>query len=111
MKVDDRKAVIAAYKKRKDSVGIFAIRCSASDQVWVGQTLNLETIQNRIWFSLRLGNNANRALQSAWTAHGGDSLSFEPVEQLKEEQLSYVRDTLLKERLAHWRSTLNGLDI
>ena len=111
MKSEDRKAAIAAYKKRKTAAGIFAVRCTASNQAWVGQTLSLDTIQNRIWFSLRVGSNSNRELQSAWTAHGGDNFTFEPLEQLKDEELAYVRDTLLKERAAHWRSTLNASSV
>jgi len=109
MKNDDRKAAIAAYKKRRSTAGVYAVRCTISGQTWIGQTLNLETIQNRIWFSLRTRGHSNRELQSAWTAHGADAFSFEPLERLKEEELAYVRDTLLKERFVHWRSTLNGL--
>ena len=108
MKIGDRKAAIAAYKKRKSAAGIYAVRCVASGKAWVGQTLNLETIQNRIWFSLRAGGHSNRELQSAWAAHGADAFAFEPLEQLKDEDLPYVRDTLLKERELHWRSALNG---
>jgi hypothetical protein len=111
MKGDDRKAAIAAYKKRKNVAGIFAVRCAATSQAWVGQTLNLDTIQNRIWFSLRMGSNSNRDLQSAWSAHGAEQFTFEPLELLKDEELPYVRDALLKERFVHWRSLLNGLVI
>ena len=49
----DRKAAIAAYRERKTFAGVFVIRCKASPQTWVGQTSNLEKIQNRIWFTLR----------------------------------------------------------
>jgi hypothetical protein len=111
MKRDDRTAAIAASKKRKNVAGIFAIRCAATSQVWVGQTLNLDTIQNRIWFSLRVGSHSNRSLQSAWSAHGGNDFTFEALEHLKDEELPYVRDKTLKERLIHWRSTLNGLTV
>lgn len=111
MKSEDRKAAIAAYKKHKSAAGIYAIRCAASGQAWIGQTLNLDTIQNRIWFSLRVGSSSSSELQSAWTAHGADAFIFEPLEQLKDEELPYVRDRLLKERVIHWRSTLNGLAI
>jgi hypothetical protein len=31
-----RKAAVAAYKERKIAAGIYAIRCVASDQVWIG---------------------------------------------------------------------------
>jgi hypothetical protein len=108
MKSDDKKVAIAAYKKRESAAGIFAVRCAASGQAWVGQTLNLDTIQNRIWFSLRMGSHTNRDLQSAWAAHGADAFTFEPLELLEEEELPYVRDTLLKERAFHWRTALNS---
>ena len=111
MNSEDKKAAIAAYKKRENAAGIFAVRCAASGQAWVGQTLNLDTVQNRIWFSLRMGSHTNRDLQSAWTAHGADTLTFEPLEQLEDEESTYVRDALLKERLLHWRTMLNGLVI
>ena len=92
MKAEARKLAIADYKKRPSVAGIFAIRCAATAEVWVGQTLDLDKIQNRIWFSLRMGNHKNA----------------EAVEKLKDEELPYVRDALLKERLAHWRATLNA---
>ena len=109
MKTEDRKAAIAAYKKRSAAAGIFAVRCQASGQVWVGQTLNLDTMQNRIWFSLRLGSHANAELQRAWTAHGEANFAYEPLQQLEDEELAYVRDKLLKEREIHWRATLDGM--
>jgi hypothetical protein len=59
----DRKAAIAAYKERKTFAGVFVIRCKASSQAWVGQTPNLEKIQNRIWFTLRQGSHTCRTLQ------------------------------------------------
>ena len=111
MKIDDRKAAITAFKKRKVAAGIYAVRCAASGEAWIGRTLNLETIQNRIWFSLRAGGHSNRDLQSAWQTHGADAFNFEPLEQLKDEELPYVRDALLKERFVHWRATLNGSPI
>ena len=111
MKSEDKKAAIADYRKRKDAAGIFAVRCAASNQVWVGQTLNLDTVQNRIWFTLRVGTHSIRDLQSAWTSHGADTFTFEPLEQLEDEEIPYVRDTLLKERVTHWRTELHGLAI
>ncbi|WP_065751473.1 GIY-YIG nuclease family protein [Bradyrhizobium paxllaeri] len=99
-----RKAAIAAYKERKTFAGIFLIRCKATAETWVGQTPNLEKIQNRIWFSLRQGSHPCRGLQTAWTAHGADSFTFEECERLEEDETPYVRDGLLKERALHWRT-------
>lgn len=103
-----RKAAIAAYKERKTYAGIFLIRCAVTAETWVGQTPNLEKIQNRIWFSLRQGSHPCRSLQAAWTAHGSDSFTFEECERLEEEETPYVRDGLLKERALHWRSQLGA---
>jgi len=105
---EDKRAAIAAYKKRKTAAGIFAVRCAASGQAWIGQTLNLDTVKNRIWFSLRAGSHGNAELRSAWAAHGADAFTFDPLEALEDEELPYVRDTLLKERAIHWRTTLDA---
>ena len=104
----DRKAAIAAYKERKTIAGIFVIRCKASAGQWVGQASNLEKIQNRIWFTLRQGSHTCRSLQTAWTAHGPENLTFEACERLEEEETPYIRDALLKERAAYWRAQLGA---
>ncbi len=104
----DRKAAIAAYKEKKTVAGVFVIRCDASSQTWVGQTPNLEKIQNRIWFTLRQGSHTCRSLQAAWTAHGPDGLTFGECERLEEEETAYIRDAVLKERAVYWRTQLNA---
>ena len=104
----DRKAAITAYKERKTIAGIFVVRCVASGEAWVGQAPNLETIQNRIWFSLRQRSHTCRSLQAAWTKHGEAGLTFGECERLEDEESAYVRNALLKERLLHWRAELKA---
>ena len=103
-----RKAAIAEYKKREGAIGIFAVRCAVSGEAWVGPTLNLDTIKNRIWFGLRLGNATNADMQRAWTRYGGDSFVFEVLERLDPDEQVFVRDSQLKERAAHWRGMLKA---
>jgi hypothetical protein len=107
----DRKAAISAYKERKVPAGIFAVRCAASGQRWVGKAPDLKTIQNRIWFVLRHASSTCPSLQAAWRAHGEASFAFEVIEQLEDEDDAYVRGRLLKSRLAHWLAVLDGLAI
>ena len=104
----DRKAAISAYKERKTIAGIYVVRCLATSEIWVGQSPNLEKIQNRIWFTLRQGSHTCRGLQAAWAAHGADSLTFAECERLEEEETPYIREALLKERTTHWRSLLGA---
>ncbi len=108
MKREDRKAAIAVFKERKSAVGVYAVRCVASGEIWVGQAPNLDTVQNRIWFTLRFGNNPHHGLQKAWRDHGAESFTFEVLEQLADEESSYVRNALLKERMVYWRSALGA---
>ena len=108
MKAEARKLAIADYKKRTSVAGIYAVRCQATGEVWVGQALDLDKIQNRVWFMLRMGSHSNAELQRVWSEHGKAAMSFEVLERLEEEELAYVRDALLKERLVHWRSKLNA---
>ena len=108
MKPEARKLAIADYKKRTSVAGIYALRCSLAGEVWVGQTFDVDKIQNRVRFSLRTGSHIHHGLQLAWSTHGETAFSIEIVVRLEEEELPYVRDTLLKERLAHWRAALNA---
>lgn len=108
MKTIDKKLAIAAYKERKAVIGIYLVRCLTSGEAWIGQSPNLDTVQNRIWFALRLGSSPHASLQKAWHEHGADNFTFEVVEQLDDEESLYFRDDLLKKRLKHWQSTLQA---
>nr|WP_255636408.1 GIY-YIG nuclease family protein [Azospirillum sp. 412522] len=99
---EDRKAAVAAYKERRSVAGVFAVRCSSTGTVWVGGAPDLAKIQNRLWFQLKMGGCPHRSLQAAWNAHGAESLTFEIVESLEDEELAFARAAALKARVAHW---------
>jgi len=104
----ERKAAVAAYKEQKVSAGIYALRCIPSGACWVGQAPNLDKIQNRIWFSLRHDGHPRKDLQAAWREHGPDAFTFEIVEKIEDEKAVYLRERILKERLAHWAAALKA---
>ena len=108
MKDEEKRSARAAFKERTSVAGIYAVRCAPSGQVWVGQTPNLLSVQNRIWFMLKFGKDDLCGLQAAWRMHGTESIRFEELERLGEEDLSYVREKRLKERLAHWQEKLGA---
>jgi hypothetical protein len=112
MDKQSRRQAVSDYKERKVSKGVFAVRCAASGETWVGQSRNLEQQRNGIWFGLRQGGHPNPALRAAWAAHGEAALSFEVLEAIDDEGLSaYGRDSLLKDRAAHWRAELGATKI
>lgn len=103
-----KRAAIGAYKERKATAGIFAVRCAPTGQVWVGATPTLDTIQNRLWFGVRLGSSPHRDVQAAWLAHGDAAFSFERLDTYDEETAALMRSEWLKDRAAHWRAALNA---
>jgi len=105
---EDRKAAIAAYKDRKVAAGIYAVRCTPTGEQWVGWASDLSTIRNRLWFALRLGNHAQRAMQAAWNAHGADAFDLVELERFEDDEPAYVRQSKAKDRLAFWRNQLDA---
>jgi len=107
-----RRQLVRDYKERKVRQGVFAVRCAASGEAWVGRSRNLDQQQNGVWFGLRSGGHPNRALQAAWAAHGEAAFAFEVLEAIDDKDLSpYARDNLLKDRAAHWREALGATKI
>ena len=89
----------------------FALRRAATGAQWVGLAPDLSTIWTRRAFALRQGVETNRALQSAWSAHGPESFAFKILEEIDLDELTYGRERALKERIAHWREVLGAAAI
>lgn len=112
MEKSTRKAAIAAYKERKAVAGIYAVRCLASGQCWVGGTPDLSTIRNRLWFTLRQEASPHRPLQEAWRLHGAGAFVLETVEEMKQdEEPPFIRDRRLRDRRAYWLAALQAAPI
>jgi hypothetical protein len=105
----DRKAAVAAYKERKTPWGIYAVRCNATGQVWIGRGLDLDKIENRLRFTLRLGGVRPASLQDAWNRHGEKCFAIETLERMEEEEeAGFVRNNWFKARLNFWREELSA---
>ncbi|HXA37632.1 MAG TPA: GIY-YIG nuclease family protein [Phenylobacterium sp.] len=108
----NRRQAVRDYKERKVALGIFAVRCAATGEAWVGVSRDLAQQQNRVWFGLKTGGHPNRALQAAWAQHGEAAFSFEVLEAAQAEDLGeYERANMLKAREAHWRAELAAAKI
>ena len=107
----ERKAAISAYKELPLDWGVFAVRCSATGQTWVGGSRHLSKQRNGLWFALRMGGCRHPALQASWTAHGEAAFSLEPLEQLPADTSAIARVRILKERTADWLSQLDAIPL
>ena len=109
MSRDRKRALTAAYKERKARPGVFAVRCLAAGQVWVGTSRDLTSRQNGIWFALRMGTSLNRAMQQAWREHGEAAFTYEDLQVLDGDGLStWLLDQALKDAAAVWRDRLGA---
>jgi hypothetical protein len=107
MEKSERRAAIAAYKERKAPAGVYALRCAATGEIWVGQTPDLDKIWNRLSFSLGGGGHPRRALQAAWKAHEA-SFAFERLETLEEPLEGHYLRSELEDKAAAWRERLGA---
>ena len=108
MEKQDRKAAIAQFKERKAASGVFAVICTATGEVWVGTSRNLDAQQNSLWFSLRHGSLPFRALNEAWTVHGEKEFRFEELDRLKDDFSELLRADELKKRQKLWGARLHA---
>ena len=103
-----RKALIADYKERPTVVGVYAVICTATGQVWVGQSRHIDTCQNGLWFSLKTGGGRDPSLQAAWSAHSPDDFRFEQLDRLPTDLSDMRRKDELKERAMRWTARLQA---
>ena len=108
MERDQRRAAIAAYRKRESIAAVFAVRSAASGECWVGHTPDIDSIRNRIWFSLRSGGHINRALQAAWNRDGEAAFELEPLDFVDRDTLGFIADKVLRARARDWAERLSA---
>lgn len=104
-----KREILQAYKEEKRPGGIFAMRCAATGEVWIGKSRNLGQQQNREWFTLRQGSHTNRKLQAAWKAQGEGAFTFEVLEEVDDEGMSALGlADALKSKDREWRDALSA---
>ena len=104
----DRRQIADQFKDRKVPRGIFAIRCCASGDVWVGSSPNLDSARNSLWFQLRGGMSRHPSLQRAWGQFGEEAFVLEVLEQFEEETSTLLLADMYSARKKAWAGRLNG---
>lgn len=84
-------------EKYRNSTGIYKIRNTATNEVYVGQSTDrfIRRFWNHRWL-LRDGSHFNTPLQKAWNLYGEESFSFEIIEEITdknmdEAELQYIK--------------------
>ncbi len=77
-----KKELKREYQQNHTPMGVYKIRNIANDKVLIGTALNLPGAINSNKFQLNAGSHPNKMLQAEWREFGGDSFSFEIVDEL-----------------------------
>ena len=78
----DKKEAKLAYKASRRPMGIFAIRNLVNHKVFIGSTMDLTAMFNRIRFQLYAGSHLVKSLESDWKQFGSSKFAFEVLEEI-----------------------------
>lgn len=94
----DKKKLRQEYLESKPPMGCFALRCAATDDMFIGWAENLPSAKNSLLFRLSVGSLLNEPeVQHLYDTHGGENFSFVVLEELaydKDEQAKDYKDDL-----------------
>ena len=89
----DKKKLRDQYKESKPPMGCFALKCTATNAMFIGWATNLESAKNSLLFRLSLGGLLNEPeVQQLYTRHGGDTFSFSILEQVPYDTSDETKD-------------------
>lgn len=104
-----KRELSAAYKERRPRVGLYAIRCTPTGQVWVGLSRNLDAQENSLRFALRQASHPNRALLAPRADHGDAAFTYQELEAIDDQALTPIGvKARLAEREQAWRAELKA---
>lgn len=103
-----RRHIASEFKQRSVPRGIYAVRCSATNQVWVGSSPNLDAVQNSLWFQLRGGMSRHPSLQSAWMDNGEATFTLETLEKFADDLSPLLLQQELTDRKKAWAAELGA---
>jgi len=87
-KMDRKKELKQLYKEITVEAGVYKIKNTKNEKIFIGSTPNLKTI-NGLKFMLQNGEHKNIELQNDWNQFGKDAFTFEVLELLKKKDDPY----------------------
>ncbi|WP_232697764.1 GIY-YIG nuclease family protein [Brevibacillus daliensis] len=79
---NNRKERILQYKEEKIYAGVYQIKNTRNEKIYIGSTPNVKTLNGQL-FSLKHGSHVNRDLQEEWNQYGEDVFVIEVLEQME----------------------------
>jgi hypothetical protein len=86
--MDAKKANKNAYKQMKFRVGIFQIKNTKNNKLFLQTSGDLERAFNSDNFQLKMGLHSNRELQNDWNTLGSDNFEFSILDEMQPKETS-----------------------
>ncbi len=96
--MDRKKELKQHYKEIEIKAGVYQIKNTKNEKIFVGSTKNLKTL-NGAKFMLENGGHSNKRLQAEWMHFGKDSFVFEVLEILEKKVDIYFNEKEELEKL------------
>ncbi len=97
-----KKELKQAYKHMKFRMGVFQIRNTVNDKIFIEGNIDLDSIWNRHRFQLNFGNHPNEALQLEWNTYGEAKFVYEILDEIKPSETeitNYNKEIKLLEQM------------
>lgn len=87
-----KKALKDQYKSREIIGGVYCIRCSANNAVWLKSTTDMQGSRNRYAFSISTNTSPEIYIAEAWAMYGPSAFSFEILEEIKKKETQSTKE-------------------
>lgn len=105
--MSDKRRLRDDYKQTWVAIGVYAIRNTVEQKVFIGGARNLHGALHRHRFELTTGAHRHAALLADWQRLGADAFSFKELDQVRQRQDRVVDyDAELADLLALWTAEL-----
>jgi len=92
-----KKEIKDEYKLKKFPIGVFQIRNTINNKVFIDSSIDLDSIWNRHRFQLNFGIHTNKNLQKEWKQFGEENFVYEILSTLKQDSETAKRVNYDKE--------------
>jgi len=81
-----KKELKEEYKQMKFPMGVFQIKNTSNNKVFIDNSIDMSSKWNRHKTELKFGSHKNKNLQKDWKEYGEDNFVFEVLSELKPDE-------------------------
>jgi len=80
------------YNNRVIIGGVYCVKCSGTDNLWLRATTDMQGSKNRFAFSVSTNSCPEMGMIEAWKQFGATAFSFEILEKIEKKEMQITRE-------------------